>query len=67
MTVDEESDFFVVKAILKNLDKGTDSYFTVREIKSYLDSHPEVYKLNSDIIRNEGLLKLLQAESKHGA
>ena len=60
ITVDEEEDFLVVKTILENLYKGSDSYFTVREIKSYLDSHLEVYKLNSDIIRNEGLLKSLQ-------
>lgn len=60
ITVDEERDFLVVKAILENLYKGPDSYFTVREIKSYLDAHPEVYKLNSHIIRNEGLLKSLQ-------
>ena len=62
LTVDEERDFLVVKAILENLYKGNDSYFTVREIKSYLDSHPEVYRLNSDIIRNEGLLKSLQGD-----
>jgi len=66
LTVDEERDFLVVKAILENLYKGNDSYFTVREIKSYLDAHPEVYSLNSDIIRNEGLLKSLRSESKHG-
>jgi len=62
LTVDEERDFLVVKAILENLYKGNDNYFTVREIKSYLDSHPEVYRLNSDIIRNEGLLKSLQGD-----
>ena len=67
ITVDEEEDFLVVKTILENLYKGNDSYFTVKEIKSYLDTHPEVYKLNSHTIRNEGLLKSLQAESKHGA
>jgi len=60
ITVDEENDFLVVKTILKNLYKGSDGYFTIREIKSYLDAHPEVYKLNSDIIRNEGMLKSLQ-------
>ena len=62
ITVDEENDFLVVKTILENLYKGNDSYFTVREIKSYLDSHPEVHRLNSDIIRNEGLLKSLQGD-----
>lgn len=60
ITVDEEADFLVVKAVLENLYKGNDSYFTVREIKSYLDTHPEVYRLNSDIVRNEGMLKSLK-------
>ena len=67
MTVDEEEDFLVVKPILENLYKGNDSYFTVREIKSYLDAHPEVYRLNSHVMRNEGLLKSLQAESEYGS
>jgi spore coat polysaccharide biosynthesis protein SpsF len=60
ITVDEEEDFIVVKVILENLYKGSDDYFNIREIKSYLDSHPEVYRLNSDIVRNEGMLKSLQ-------
>lgn len=67
ITVDDEEDFLVVKTILENLYKENDSYFTVREIKSYLDDHPEVYRLSSHAIRNEGLLKSLQVESKHGA
>jgi len=60
ITVDEENDFLVVKTILENLYKGSDDYFTIREIKSYMDAHPEIYKLNSNIIRNEGLVKSLQ-------
>jgi len=60
MTVDEEEDFLVVKTILENLYKGNNSYFTVKEIKSYLETHPEVYRLSSNITRNEGLLKSLQ-------
>lgn len=67
ITVDEKEDFLVVKAILENLYRGSDTYFTIGDIKFYLDAHPEVYSLNSYIIRNEGLLKSLQAESKHGA
>lgn len=59
ITVDEQEDFFVVKAILENLYQEMKNYFTVREIKSFLDNHPEIYKLNADIIRNEGLLKSL--------
>jgi len=60
ITVDEENDFLVVKAIMENLYTGSDDYFTIREIKSYMDAHPEIYKLNSTIIRNEGMLKSLQ-------
>jgi len=63
ITVDEKEDFIVVKTILENLYKGNNKYFTVREIKSFLDMHPEIYKLNADIIRNEGLLKSLQGGS----
>ena len=62
ITVDEEEDFLVVKTILENLYKGNNSYFAVKEIKSYLDVHPEVYRLNSHITRNEGLLKSLQGD-----
>ena len=60
VTVDEEEDFLVVKTIFENLYKGNNSYFNVKEIKSYLDAHPEVYRLSSNITRNEGLLKSLQ-------
>ena len=59
ITVDEQNDFFVVKAILENLYEGTKNYFTIKEIKSFLDNHPEIYKLNADIVRNEGLLNNL--------
>jgi len=64
ITVDKEEDFLVVKTILENLYKGNESYFTIKEIKSYLDTHRKIYKLNSHIIRNKGLLKSLQKESE---
>ncbi len=62
ITVDEKEDFLVVKTILENLYKGTDRYFTIEEIKSFLDKHHEIYKLNAHIIRNEGLLRSLQKD-----
>ena len=58
-TVDEPEDFQVVKAIMEALDGSREPYFTVEDIKSYLDGHPEVAAVNSSIIRNEGLLKSL--------
>lgn len=57
ITVDEKEDFLVVKEILENLYKGKDNYFNIREIKSFLDTHPKIYELNAHITRNEGLLK----------
>ena len=63
MTVDTEEDFLVVKAILENLYRGKGQYFTIADIKSFLDMHPEIYKLSAHIIRNEGLLKSLQEDS----
>lgn len=67
ITVDEKEDFIVVKTILENLYKGKEACFTLMEIKSFLGAHPEIYRLNAHIVRNQGLLKSLQAESKHGA
>ena len=62
ITVDEQKDFFVVKTILENLYEGTKNYFTIKEIKSFLDNHREIYKLNADIVRNEGLLNSLSKD-----
>jgi spore coat polysaccharide biosynthesis protein SpsF len=61
ITVDEEQDFVVVKSIIEyfsnnNLEMNT------QNIKNYLDTNPNVYNLNSHIIRNEGLQKSLEKE-----
>lgn len=62
ITVDEREDFLVVKAILENLYKGQNHYFVIMEIKAFLDSHPEIYKLNSHILRNEGYIRSIKNE-----
>jgi spore coat polysaccharide biosynthesis protein SpsF len=61
ITVDEEQDFVVVKSIIEyfsnnNLEMNT------QNIKNYLDTNPNVYNVNSHIIRNEGLQKSLEKE-----
>lgn len=63
VTVDEPNDFQVVKEILEHLYGKRKSYIRIEDIKCFLDSHPQVYALNSDIIRNEGLLKSLEEEA----
>ena len=62
-TVDESEDFLVVKAIFEAFYRKNSLPFTTGEIKNFLDSHPDVYKLNAHIIRNEGLLKSLKEDS----
>lgn len=54
-TVDEYEDFIVVKAIIEKLYRK-ESLLTTAEIKSFLDENPSIFKINSHIIRNEGLL-----------
>jgi spore coat polysaccharide biosynthesis protein SpsF len=61
VTVDEPEDFLAVKAIIENLYVQGE-YITAEGIKSFVDNHPEIYRLNADIIRNEGLLHSLQAD-----
>jgi spore coat polysaccharide biosynthesis protein SpsF len=60
ITVDEKEDFQVVRAVLENLYKRRKPYIKIDDIKSFLDSHPEIYSINAHIIRNEGLIKSLQ-------
>jgi spore coat polysaccharide biosynthesis protein SpsF len=50
----------VVQSILEHLYQKTNPLFSIDDVKAFLDSHPEIYKINSHIIRNEGLLKSLQ-------
>lgn len=61
-TVDEPEDFEVVKAIIEALYKEGSKPFNSNEIKHYLDNHIEIFKKNSHIIRNEGLLISLERD-----
>lgn len=63
ITVDQKEDYLVVKAIIENLYSTNNKYFTIAEIKSFLDSHPKIFAINKNIGRNEGLLKSLDEES----
>ena len=61
ITIDEPEDFAVIESIIKyfyenNLELG------FKEIKRYLDEHQEVFNLNVNIVRNEGLQKTLEKE-----
>ena len=63
-TVDEREDFLVVKAILEGLGKNGSYDFSAEDVKGFLDRHPDVFRLNSRFIRNEGLIKSLSSDAR---
>lgn len=63
ITVDEPEDFAVVKAVLEALYQKDQPPFGFPEIKNFLDRHPEIARLNSQVIRNEGLMKSLKNDT----
>lgn len=63
-TIDEPADFEVVKSIILNLYRKDTFPFGFKEIKQFMDAHPEVFQINAHIIRNEGLIKSLENEHK---
>lgn len=62
-TLDEESDYEVIKSIYGHFIKQGKEIFVTEDIIDYLKSHPEIEKINSGIGRNEGLAKSI-AEDK---
>jgi spore coat polysaccharide biosynthesis protein SpsF len=64
ITVDEKEDFQVVANILEHLYVSDEEVFGIEDIKTFLDNNPQVYNLNSHIIRNEGLIKSLKEDAE---
>ena len=60
-TLDEPEDLEVIRAVYSHFAPRTD--FSMEEIYSFLQKHPEIRELNQIHIRNEGLLISL-AEDK---
>ena len=54
-TVDEPEDYELVKTIFETLGK-TSEYFGMQNILEYKEDNPDVFKVNKNITRNEGLL-----------
>lgn len=55
ITVDEQEDFDLVKAVIEVLYKNGGAPFGSQEIKRFLEDNPGIYQKNYHIIRNEGL------------
>jgi len=60
-TVDNQEDLFVVTQLIKELNKSN-CFYSTEKIKLFLDENPEVFIVNSHIIRNEGLAISLNSE-----
>jgi len=61
-TLDEPEDFHVIEAIINGISLKSSELYTAEKIKSFLDQHPEIFRLNNHIIRNEGLLLSLEKD-----
>jgi len=55
ITVDEESDFLLVQKVFEALYPKFGAAITMQQVKSFLQTNPDVYELNAHIMRNEGL------------
>ena len=62
-TLDEEKDFEFLKEIFKRLNHIT-PFFNYKDILSTIENDPMLLKINSGIIRNEGLIKSINNEIK---
>jgi spore coat polysaccharide biosynthesis protein SpsF (cytidylyltransferase family) len=65
ITIDEPEDFVVIKSIIEHFDKNN-LELDFEKIKHYLDENQEIFNLNANIIRNEGLQKSLEKEKAEG-
>ena len=64
-TIDEKEDFIFVKKIIKQFPKILkNTYVSSNKFIDFVKNHKNIYKINSHIIRNEGLLKSLKKEQK---
>lgn len=59
-TLDQEEDFRFIQTVYKELNGSKNDIFYMHDILELIDRHPELIKVNSDIIRNEGYLKSLK-------
>ena len=63
MTVDEENDFELIKIILENLYENNPN-FSYLDVISFMSKNPTSFFINSNIIRDQGLLKSLKEDGR---
>lgn len=65
LTVDYPEDFELVKAVFENLYPNN-PFFTLKDIVGFLESNPNIKKLNRHIVRNIGWQKAFEKDRKVG-
>lgn len=58
-TLDEAEDYEFVLKVYEHFLRNNMEYFTMADILDFLEKNPEIEKINSKFIRNEGLIKSL--------
>ncbi len=61
-TLDEESDYKLLSIIFDYFVNIENEHFVTEDILEFLDKNPELKDINSNITRNEGLLKSLKSD-----
>jgi len=51
-TVDEAADLEVIQAVFRHFSPRTD--FSWKEVLALREAHPEIFRVNQDVVRNEG-------------
>lgn len=63
LTVDEENDFELIKMIIENL-YDINPNFTYLDVVSFMTKNPDTLYMNSNITRDEGLIKSLKDDRR---
>ena len=62
IVVDEPEDLAMLEILFNDFYKKIHPQGSFDEIKAYLDRHPELVRMNSHVVRNEGFIRSLQKE-----
>ena len=54
----------MVKRIIEEMNSPEAKPFGIKKVKTFFNEHPDVFKLNSHITRNDGLIKSLQNDAE---
>ncbi|NDF35380.1 MAG: acylneuraminate cytidylyltransferase [Nitrosopumilaceae archaeon] len=65
LNLDYKEDYIVLKTIFENLYPKNQN-FSMEDALKWLDVHPEIYKINSNITQGQGFVRSLEADRKAG-